>query len=313
MDLQQKTILIVDDDKNATLLAEYLLKKEGFNICKASDGVEGFEQVYAVLPDLVLLDIDMPRMNGLELCQKIRADHRFSHLPIIMLTGSNEEDMLTKALASGSDDYLVKPYKQAELLARVKGIMDRNARILDANPLTKLPGNVAIINEIEKRIGEQSIFNVLYIDINKFKSFNDKYGFIRGDIVIKLTSKILIDAVSADDNKSGDFLGHIGGDDFIVITTPDKSISTCNYIIENFDMQVPSLYDDEDRLRGFIICKDRSGNSNEFPIMSISIGVVSNTNTKITHSGQVSSIGAELKKYSKTFPGSNYKIDRRDL
>ncbi len=307
---EKEKILIIDDDESATKLARFLMEKEGYEVFSATDGIKGLEKLQKVSPDLVLLDIDMPRMNGFQVCQKIRGDVLYRHLPIIMLTGSSEEDNLVKALGFGSDDYMLKPYKNAELVARVKGIMNRTTRVLDANPLTKMPGNIAISREIEKRIEGKTLFSVLYLDINKFKAFNDYYGFLRGDVVIKLTARIIIETV-AKFGSEDDFTGHIGGDDFVIVTCPEKAVDFCSKIIEEFDGRIQDLYDEDDRKEGYILCKDRQGKENKFPLMTISIGVVSNERRKITHPGEISKIGAEVKKYAKTLQWSNYKIDNR--
>lgn len=305
-----KKVLVVDDDTAIRLLIKTILEKEGYNVVEAHDGEDGYEKLRKESPDLVLTDIDMPKMNGLQLCHKIRYDVLYRHTPIIVLTGSRDEEMVTTALGIGSDDYIVKPFKKAEFLARVNGTLFRNIRNLDANPLTKLPGNVSIIHEIDKKLENKIKFAVLYIDLNKFKSYNDKYGFYKGDNVIRFTANLLID-VSREFGTETDFVGHVGGDDFVMITDAARAKEICSKIVERFDEQIPGHYDNEDVKRGFIICKDRRGKENQFPIMSIAIGVVSNAHRELDHSAQVISIGTELKCYAKTFEGSHFAEDRR--
>ena len=147
-------------------------------------------------------------------------------------------------------------------------------------------------------------------DLDKFKAFNDKYGFERGDEIIKNTARILISSVQEKGNPE-DFIGHIGGDDFVVITTPNNIDPLYNAIIQKFDTLAPTLYSKEDLAMGYIVGKDRQGNKAMIPLVSISIGVVTNEKNKITHMGQVGEIGAELKKYAKSLDGSNYVTERR--
>ena len=180
---------------------------------------------------------------------------------------------------------------------------------LDANPLTKLPGNISINVNLEKCLKQQTPFSVCYIDIDEFKAFNDRYGFEAGDKAIQKTAHILKEALK--NANPADFIGHIGGDDFILITTPDKVDSLCKEAISNFDRQIPSLYSSEDRKNGYIISKNRQGETKKFPLMSISIAVITNVHTKITHLAQIGELGAELKKYAKSLKGSVYVKNKR--
>jgi diguanylate cyclase (GGDEF)-like protein len=189
-------------------------------------------------------------------------------------------------------------------------LLRRSARDLDANPLTRLPGNVSIINEIQGRIDKKEAFAVCYIDLDKFKVFNDKHGFEKGDEVIKNTARILINSVQ-EKGMPQDFIGHIGGDDFVVVTTPDKAEGLCKNIIHNFDLMVPNLYTKQDKERGYIVAKDRQEKMRKIPFLSISIGIVTNEKREIKHVAEVAEIGAELKEYAKSLFGSNYVTERR--
>jgi diguanylate cyclase (GGDEF)-like protein len=181
---------------------------------------------------------------------------------------------------------------------------------LDASPLTRLPGNIAIENVLRKRIENGSPLAFCYIDLDNFKAFNDRYGYATASEVIVATSKIVENCV-AEAGGPDDFVGHIGGDDFVVITTPDRFRQICNSIIETFDKAIAGFYDVDDRKRGFIMSKTRQGEDMKFPIMSISIGVVTNLQRRLSDSIQVGKIAAELKEYAKSLPGSAYVVDRR--
>ena len=191
-------------------------------------------------------------------------------------------------------------------------ILRRTERDLEANPLTKLPGNVSILNELSKRIEAGSLFAVCYIDINKFKVYNDKYGFERGDEVIRQTARILIQA-RREAGTPENFIGHIGGDDFVIISTPEVVDKICKRIIGEFEKSVPAFYNAADLQKGYVISVDRKGVEQKFPLLSISIGVVTNETRKIDHVAQVGEIGAELKSYAKSLEKSSYVKDKRKI
>lgn len=308
--MTQGKILIVDDDPDILDVLRITLEAEGYEVIEGHDGQEAIDIIKKTTPDLLITDFKMPKMSGDEVCRILKQDILVQHMPIIMLTGKGEVTDKVHGINAGADDYMVKPFEPQELVARVKMVLRRTARDLDANPLTKLPGNVSILNEIQKRIEKDKGFAVCYIDLDKFKAFNDKYGFEKGDEVIKNTARILINSVQ-EKGTPQDFIGHIGGDDFVVVTIPEKIEPLCKTIISKFDSLVPDLYNKKDKEKGYIIGKDRQGKIKKIPLISISISVVNNKDKKIKHVGEIGEIGAELKEYAKTLQGSNYVIERR--
>lgn len=307
---RKQKILLVDDEPDIRDVLKITLECEGFDIIEAKDGIEGLEKVHKHSPDLVILDYKMPRMDGHEVCQILKKDILLRHMPIIMLTGKGETQDKIKGINAGADDYIVKPFEPQELVARIKMITRRSIRDLDANPLSRLPGNVTIMTELEAAIAGGKPFAVCYLDLDKFKSFNDTYGFEHGDDVIRETARIILNAVQEVGNRD-DFVGHIGGDDFVFLTELDKSEAISNKIINDFDKIAPSFYNQEDRQRGYIIAKDRQGNVNQIPLISISIGIVTNEFRKISHVAEIGEIGAELKKLAKSKQKSNFVRDIR--
>jgi diguanylate cyclase (GGDEF)-like protein len=307
----KEKILIADDDSDILDVIRISLETEGYQVIEAHDGKEAVEMIKKSTPDLLITDFKMPKMCGDEVCKILKEDILIQHMPIIMLTGKGEVTDKIHGINAGADDYIVKPFEPQELVARVKMILRRTARDLDANPLTKFPGNVSIINEIRNCIDSNELFAVCYVDLNKFKAFNDKYGFEKGDEVIKNTARILISSVQ-EKGTPQDFIGHIGGDDFVVITVPSKVDELCKKIIADFNAMVPELYNKEDLKKGYVMGKDRQKKMRKIPPLSISIGVVTNEKRKINHVGEVSELGAELKEYAKSLPGSNYVKERRD-
>jgi diguanylate cyclase (GGDEF)-like protein len=305
-------IMIVDDDPDILDVLRITLEGEGYEVTEAHNGEEALAIIKKTSPDLLITDFKMPRMTGDKLCNVLKEDILVQHMPIIMLTGKGEVTDKVHGINAGADDYMVKPFEPEELIARVKMVLRRTARDLDANPLTRLPGNVSILNEIQKRIDTKELFSVCYIDLDKFKAFNDKYGFEKGDIVIKNTARILISSVQ-EKGTPQDFIGHVGGDDFVIITVPDKIDELCKNIITNFDAMVPELYNKKDIEKGYIMGKDRQGKTKKIALLSISIGIVSNKEKKINHVAEIGEIGAELKKYAKSLEGSAYVTERRKI
>ncbi len=305
----KRKILVVDDEEVITSVVKDIFDNE-YNIIIAKDGEQGLEKIYSESPDLVLLDVNMPKINGYQLCKMIKDDILLRNLPIIMLTVKGEEKDEIYGLKLGADDYIVKPFKPSILRARIKSLIARSSTQLDTNPLTRLPGNIEINKKIEQRISSTTYYAVLYFDLDNFKPYNDLYGFEKGDEVIRFTARILLSNFKKF-GTNDDFVGHIGGDDFIAITVPEKADTLCRKIIENFDKEIEKFYTDEDRKRNFIISIDRKGNLVKYPLLSISISVVTNLYRKYTHTGEISSVAAELKKYVKQKQGSNYLIDRR--
>ncbi len=303
-------ILVADDEEDLAELICDILKDGGFIPITAYDGEEALKKVYSECPDLLLLDVELPKIDGFTICKKIREDILFNNLPIIMLTvRSSDKDIIT-GWEKGADDYIVKPFKPKLLLARITAILNRSLAKIDANPLTRLPGNAVIIRILDEKLKQKKKFAVLYIDLNNFKAFNDYYGYLQGDKVIQNTARIILDALK-EKGTPADFLGHIGGDDFIAITSFKKVKDVCEAIIKNFDKMIPELYDEQDRRRGYIEIENRQGEKEKFPLMGIVIGVVTNVNKNFSHIGELCKVGTELKRYAKQKGKSCYIIDRR--
>jgi len=308
--MSKARIIIIDDDPDIRDVLTLTLTEEGYDILEAENGVEGLCLIKDKAPNLVIVDYKMPKMTGPELCALVKKDILMSHLPIIMLTGKGDVSDKVSGINAGADDYMVKPFEPQELLARIKMILRRTERDLDANPLTRLPGNVSILNELQNRIDKKTPFAVAYADLDKFKVYNDKYGFSHGDEIIRETARVLIRSLQESGNND-DFIGHIGGDDFVLVTTPDKVDALCQKIIAEFEKISPGFYNEEDRAAGFISGKDRKGVEQKFGLLSISVGVVTNEKRNLTHVAQIGEIGAELKEAAKHIDRSSYIKDKR--
>lgn len=298
-------ILIADDDLEIADLLRFTFEQEKYAVVVANDGEQALRLVKEEKPDVVILDVNMPKMTGFEVCEKIRQDGATCLIPVIMLTSlSKAKDKLT-GIKLGADDYLNKPFEPFELLARVENVIRRSKASLSANPLTQLPGNILIESEIRERLEKDAPFAVVYVDVDNFKSFNDKYGFEKGDGVIKLTATLLRSAVQSIGNES-DFLGHIGGEDFVIITTPDRTEALAALIMRYFDDMAPQQYDEDVRRRGYLWGVDRQGQEVQFPLMSVSIGIVSVTAGTYKHYSQIVEQAKTMLKKAKLIKGSAY-------
>lgn len=302
-------ILTIDDDPDILDVLELTLSEQ-FIVFQAANGEEGLKIARIHTPDLIITDYKMPVMDGPELCRAIKKDVFLQHTPIIMLTGKGEVKDKVSGLEAGADDYVVKPFEPNELLARINMILRRTKRSLDANPLTRLPGNNSIMDELQYRIESHKPFAVGYADLDKFKAYNDIYGFEKGDEVIKKTAHIIINATQKKGTPDT-FVGHIGGDDFVYVCDEQLADDIARLIIKDFDAVAPLFYNDEDRKRGYIIAKNRQNEEVKTGLLSISIGIVSNLRQPIKHVAQIAEIGAELKKYAKGIEGSSFVRDKR--
>ncbi len=305
----KKKVLIADDDPDILDVIRITLGDE-YDLVEAHDGQEALDKAKQSNPDLILLDHQMPKMTGRQVCAILRGDVLLSHTPILLVTGKGELEDKVKGIEAGADDYIVKPFEPEELLARVKMVMRRTEMDMDANPLTRLPGNVSIGRTIQEKIDRGAPFAVCYADLDKFKPFNDRYGFNKGDEAIRETARILVESVQKL-GSYGDFIGHIGGDDFIFVTTVDKIEPVCENIVQEFDRRIKKFFPTEDIEQGYFIGKDRAGIEGKIPLLSISLCGVTNRERKLEYVAQIAGIAAELKEYAKKTPRSCYVIDRR--
>ncbi len=305
-----KRILVVDDDRNLRKIIQTNLELAGYDVSTAAGGDEAMHVLDSMQPDLVVLDVMMPVMDGFEVARRIRRHPSNTHVPIIMLTAKGEVEDKLEGFEAGADDYMTKPFGPQELLARVKAKIRRVEVDSSLSPLTRLPGNLAIEAELRRRIDTNAPFAVLYLDLDNFKAFNDVYGFTHGDEAIQLVATTSVDQVRRRGTPQ-DFVGHIGGDDFIIVTLPGRAEEIARAIIDTFDGEIRTLYTAQDLRQGYIETRDRRGTLNRFPIMSLSVAVISNEQRKLENYAQIGEAAAELKRYAKSIAGSVYVKDKR--
>jgi diguanylate cyclase (GGDEF)-like protein len=304
------TVLVVDDDVDIARFIEVNLKLEGFDVVVAHDGDAAQRCIADEVPDLALLDVMMPGIDGVELCRRLRSDPLTASLPIIMLTAKSLSADKVVGLTAGADDYIIKPFDTLELIARVRSTLRRNAEMRAVSPLTGLPGNHRINEEIAARAAGTQPFAVCHVDLDNFKAFNDRYGWLRGDDVITLLAAALKSA-AGEVGEPVPFLGHVGGDDFVMICLPEQVDELTQRGLELFDSGVTALHDPQDAANGYIALLDRQGNERRYPIVSVSIGVAMTGRRHYRDHREIVAVATEMKAVAKQTQGSAVAIDRR--
>jgi diguanylate cyclase (GGDEF)-like protein len=307
----KKKILIVDDDDEISDLIRLTLETDGYDVVRATDGIDAIEKARLHKPSLIISDVDMPRMNGMELLHELRSDPHFRLVPIIILSGSRTgpQDRIS-GLETGADDYVLKPFLPPELSIRVKRLIDRTEEQVSVNPLTRLPGSLTLETEVTKRIQCDVNLAVCYFDIDHFKAYNDCYGYKKGDEIIKFLAEV-ISHVSAAVGSCDDLLTHIGGDDFILITSKETAQNICVMAIDDFARSIPGFYSSEDIKNGYISSVNRKNEKQNLPLMTISIAIVTTENRKFEHYAQLVDVLVEIKRFAKTIKGNVWIKDRR--
>ncbi|TVP75187.1 MAG: diguanylate cyclase [Gemmatimonadales bacterium] len=266
--------------------------------------------VKRALPACLLVDVSGGRRGHLELCRRIKSDPFSSILPVAVLLEEGDGDDVADALEAGADEVITLGGLEREAELRLDLLLRRATRDVSVHPTTRLPGTPQIERDLTSRLSSGDPFAFCYADLDHFKEFNDRYGYNRGDRVIYLVSLILKDLVRG--LAPGGFVGHIGGDDFIFTVPLDRMEDTCDEVLDLFDELIPWQYTHSDRDTGYFLGRDRRGTLHRVPLMTLSIGVVTNLSRAFRHPAQVSSRAAEMKSYAKTLPGSVYVVDRRN-
>jgi CheY-like chemotaxis protein len=307
---RQERILIADDDEDIVRFIEVNLRLEGFDVVTAFNGEQTLQRARSEMPDLILLDIMMPIIDGYEVCQRLRNDPSTKNISIIMLTAKSLSADKVVGLTLGADDYVIKPFDPIELIARVKSTLRRAREMRALHPLTQLPGNVEIQSEVARRIEQDEPFALMHLDIGGFKAFGECYGVPRGDEVIKTMAGCVRESV-AESGGAGGLLGHGDSDDFVVVCHPSMVEQIAKGIVSAWDGVAPGLYDDDDRARGYIEVRDRRQKTQRFPIMTVSIGISTTSQRSFASHWEAAHVAAELLNVAKREEGSSYAIDRR--
>ncbi len=260
-------------------------------------------------PSLIIVDADGAGSEGPALCRTLKADPYTAIVPVAFISGVHEPDRVGEWFEVGADEVLTPIFTPAEQLSRLGVLLSRTERNVAVHPSTRLPGTIEIERDIRRRLDSNPAFAVCYADLDHFKEFNDRYSYYDGDRVIFILSRILRDVVKGVCPEG--FVGHIGGDDFIMILPVGMVQEVCGEVISVFDILIPYQYSAQDRRAGYFFGKDRRGHLHRVPLMTLSIGIVTNERRRFTHPAQVSELATEMKSYAKTLPGSVFVVDRR--
>jgi signal transduction histidine kinase/PleD family two-component response regulator len=303
-------VLVVDDDPGIRMICREVLEAQGYVVREATDGQSALVEAKRFRPDLMLLDVMMPDLDGFQTAKRFRSDRDSAMTPVIFVSARGQTADKVRAFKLGAEDYLVKPFDSMELLARVEKALDRRERELGASPTTKLPGAGAIETEIDRRLQDGGDFAFCYVDLDNLKAFNDYYGIAKADGVIRQTGDLMREVV-AREGTQGDFIGHIAGDDFVFITTPERVDRIGRTICQTFDRLVPLYYNKADRERGYIETCDRYGQLRKFPIMSVSIAALTTKRGEHTFGtyAELARAAAEAKQHAKSVEGSSFVRD----
>ena len=260
-------------------------------------------------PRLVLVDARQHPVAAIKMCRRLKLDSYTGIVPVVLAT-RDDDASFAAAFDAGADEVLRESYNPHEMQLRLDAMLRRSDRDTFVHPSTRLPGTVEIELEMTRRIEANARFAVCYADLDHFKEYNDRYSYYDGDRVIRILSRILHDCVKGLCGEDG-FVGHIGGDDFIFILPVANINETCGTVVEVFDALIPFQYSEQDRRAGYYFGKDRRGQLHKVPLMTLSVGVVTNARREFTHAGQVSELATEMKSYAKSLHGSVFAVDRR--
>jgi diguanylate cyclase (GGDEF)-like protein len=260
-------------------------------------------------PRVVVFDSRASTDSVLDALYALKGDSYTGVVPAVVLS-AEDFGAFDAGFRAGADEVIREQQDASEIVIRLDAMLRRSDRDLYVHPSTRLPGAVEIERDIGRRLALDISFATCYADLDHFKEFNDRYSYYEGDRVIRILAQILHDVVKGMCHEEG-FVGHIGGDDFIFIIPVAAVTEVCTEIVSIFDTLIPYQYSEQDRRAGYFFGKDRRGQLHRVPLMTVSVGVVTNERRRFTHAAQVSALATEMKSYAKTLPGSVFSIDRR--
>ena len=308
---KRSRVLIADDDPGIIAVVEAVLVDEGFEVHSASDGEDALEQIRLVEPDVILLDLMMPRLDGMEVCRRVRSDPATSDTCVIMLTARTFAADEVMGLGAGADDYVTKPFDPAELPSRIKKAVRRNRATSALHPLTRLPGQHQMEEMQARLVEEGAAFALMRIDLDDFETFNDRYGGLRGDMAIRMLASSVQSVIERTAGSRG-FVGHLGGDDMVAIVDAELAEATAQEIIVEWDAARAEVYDSRDADRGYIEVETAGGQKRKHPLMGVSIGVAVGRWSQDGEAVDPALTATEMKQLAKRTEGSSYEVHRSD-
>jgi len=287
-------LLVTEDDVDISNMLKIYFGSLGYEVDTALRGSEALEKTRQSLPQLIILDIMLPDFDGYEVCRRLRMNTRTSHIPVIFLTQKDERSDRLQGLELGADDYITKPFDIEELKLRVQGAIRRSERESLTDPRSGMPAGRLIEEQLRHIIREKG-WALLDIRINNFEPFNDVYGFVTGDDVLRFTA-MMINEVMDELGAPDDFIGHPGGDNFIIITTEDSALAIQQRLKTRFAEEVLSQYNFMDRQQGYILAPTRDGKTEQFPFMTLAIGLVSPSTQSFSDIREITELAAEARR-----------------
>lgn len=303
-------IYLIDQDKTLKEKLKKIFKNDReYRFRNVSENK--LEEALKSIPSLIIINEDtLSSKNAHEICFKIKQDEDNSITPLIVVSSNKDHNHRLEALKLGITHYIKHPIDEEYLYYTIQNILNLiyiNRRV---SPLTGLPGNVQIQAELKKRFLSKETFAIMYLDLDNFKAYNDLYGFLKGDEIIKFSARTILKNIHTEKNEDS-FVGHIGGDDFVAIVSQTDYDKICQDVIADFDSNVSKYFTEEDVKKGYMEVENRKGIMEQFPLTSISIGVVEIEKGRFANILEIGEAGASVKHLAKSIPGSTYVIDRR--
>ena len=310
--INNKYIILVDDSNELINTIERLYEKESdFEFISTKSDRPKLREALLTVPDLIIINEDsLEDDSTINICKYIRKNKDNAITPIIVVSSNKNEEHRIEVLKSGVEHYIPKPLNEQYFYYTIKNLSHLISSNRCISALTSLPGNIQIENEFKRRIAGKGIYAILYIDLDNFKAYNDKYGFMNGDEVIKFTAELMKETIQKY-GKRGDFLGHIGGDDFVAVVDYENAKKIGRNITKEFDKRITEYYNEEDVKKGSIKILNRKGKLEKYPIMTITVAMISNRYRKYQSTLEIGEEGASVKKKAKAIPGSTFLEDRR--
>jgi diguanylate cyclase (GGDEF)-like protein len=307
---EKYSILVVEDSATMRQMITMALQERGYHVSGAADGITGLHALAEFTPDAILLDLNLPDIDGFELCKRMKAEPGSRNIPVLVMTGLGESGFEIMAIEAGADDFIAKPVDPLVLDARIQMVVRRMRRERFVNALTGLPANALTEERIAFHLGRRQPFAVIYVDVDDFRAFNTRYGFARGDLVLRHVVELIVESTRFAKCQQP-FIGHMGADDFVIICETEKAEQVAGDIAKAFDTGIMDYYEDEDRDRGYFTLTDRAGEPVKHGPLTLSVAVVSMTDYFPESVIALSDVGHELLAYARTQPGSTVAVERR--
>ena len=309
--INNKYVLIVDDTSEIINLTLKLFQKDkGFIFVHCSSDTPTLRSGLQSIPDLIIVNADNLQNDVRSVCEYIRKNKENNITPIVITASTRDEEFKLDMMKSKVEYVISKPLNEGYFYYTIRNISSLISANRCISALTGLPGNVQIENELKRKISSRSQYAVLYIDLDNFKAYNDKYGYMNGDEVIKFTSDVIQEAVQKYGAK-GDFVGHVGGDDFVAIVDMENARKIGRYIIKKFDKDIGQYYTEEDMKKGYVKVLNRKGKLEKYAIMTITVAMISNKYKKYITPLEIGEDGASVKKKAKAIEGTTFLEDKR--